>query len=377
MSGQLFTKWFWPDWLSDQGLRACSEGARGVWMDMLCVAAQNDPYGYVGIKGQPLTPAAFARITGVASNHLRTLVAELEVHGVFSRDRAGNIYCRRMVREAKATERDRSNGRKGGNPALRGDYNEPGYVYLAGPRSTDNWYKVGASRDPVRRVQKIRGGLKDASIVLIGAVQTDDMGALEKQWHDKLGRLLGRPEHVGEWFPLNPQALEELRRKFPPLKGRPGGAHPPNGSKPLATSHRDSSVEESLMSEPNGSAIGAEGAFEAYNARAEELGLPIAKALSEKRRKQIRTRLKENPGTWPDAILALGAPFLTGQNDKGWRADLDFVLQPKSYLRLIEGFYRNLHDDHRSKAQLAGDARRENLARAFNAPDLSDSGRRG
>lgn len=341
-------------------------------MDMLCLAAANDRYGYVGIKSQPLSPAAFSRVTGVDPKTLRKLVAELEEHGVFSRDRAGNIFCRRMVREANATERDRHNGRKGGNPALRGEYNEPGYVYLAGPRAEDGWFKIGASTDPVRRIQKIRGSLRDPGIALIGAISTDDMGALERSYHKRLGA----PGHVGEWFPVNPQALEELRRKFLPLKGRP---RRPSGSKPVASNQESPNGDS--MSEPDGSAIGAVGAragrtaFEAYNAVAEELDLPVAKALTDKRLRAIRARLKEHGvDSWSVAMEGLRSPFCRGENDRGWKADLDFVLQPSSYLRLIEGFYRNLHHDDRSSAQRAGDARRENLARAFDAPIVRSGG---
>ena len=42
------------------------------------------------------------------------MLQELELNGVFSRDRRGVIYCRRMVR----AEKSRSNGRLGGNPNL-------------------------------------------------------------------------------------------------------------------------------------------------------------------------------------------------------------------------------------------------------------------
>jgi hypothetical protein len=31
--------------------------------------------------------------------------------------------------------------------------------------------------------------------------------------------------------------------------------------------------------------------------------------------------------------------FCRGENDRGWRADFDFLLQPKSFTKLLEGAY--------------------------------------
>jgi hypothetical protein len=33
------------------------------------------------------------------------------------------------------------------------------------------------------------------------------------------------------------------------------------------------------------------------------------------------------------------SPFLCGENDRGWKANLDFVLQKTSFTRLMEGSY--------------------------------------
>ncbi len=39
MSGTTWSKFYWSDWLSDSALRAVSSAARGLWIDMLCIAA--------------------------------------------------------------------------------------------------------------------------------------------------------------------------------------------------------------------------------------------------------------------------------------------------------------------------------------------------
>src|SRR6185312_10359634 len=115
MSGTVSTRWFWSDWMSDPGLRACSYAARGLWKDLLCIAGGNKAeYGFVSLNGHKLTDAQLARMTNGTEVEVVELLAELEVNGVFNRDRRGIIYCRRMVR----AEKNRSNGRLGGNPNL-------------------------------------------------------------------------------------------------------------------------------------------------------------------------------------------------------------------------------------------------------------------
>lgn len=83
-------------------------------------------------------------------------------------------------------------------------------------------------------------------------------------------------------------------------------------------------------------------AFNAYNDLAEEVGLAKAQVLTTTRRKKIAARLNECGGLrgWIDALAKIrGSPFLRGDNDRGWRADMDFILQASSFTRLMEGAY--------------------------------------
>lgn len=83
-------------------------------------------------------------------------------------------------------------------------------------------------------------------------------------------------------------------------------------------------------------------AFENWNIAAQELGLPLAKSLTPERRRKLAARLRECGGLdgWIEALEKLeNSPFCLGKNDRGWRADLDFMLQPKSFNRLREGAY--------------------------------------
>jgi hypothetical protein len=114
----LFSKWYWRDFDADQGLRACSHGAQALWMRLMSIAAQNEPVGYVSINGVPLSVADIAQQTGWTQEEATAEIAELERRGVFSRDRRGCIYSRRIVKDQKRLRCARDNGKLGGNPTL-------------------------------------------------------------------------------------------------------------------------------------------------------------------------------------------------------------------------------------------------------------------
>ncbi len=118
MTATAWSKFFWADWLADANLRRCSAAARGVWMDMLCVAAQQTPVGFLSANGEPLSPSDVARIGALSEAEAAALIGELERNGVFSRDRKGRIYSRRMVRDERKRRCAAKNGSKGGNPSL-------------------------------------------------------------------------------------------------------------------------------------------------------------------------------------------------------------------------------------------------------------------
>lgn len=87
------------DWMRDPELRCCSLAARGLWMDLICVIHQCDQKGHLQHRsGEPFTTAQIARIAGTSEAECEELVQELEACGVFSRNDAGTIYCRRMAR---------------------------------------------------------------------------------------------------------------------------------------------------------------------------------------------------------------------------------------------------------------------------------------
>ena len=111
-------KFYAQDWRGDQSLRACSLGARGLWIEMLTLAHEAAPYGYVLINGNAPDIPTLARVVGVSESDCESFIDELERHGVFSRTRGGTIYSRKMVRGAQKDATAQKNGKLGGNPSL-------------------------------------------------------------------------------------------------------------------------------------------------------------------------------------------------------------------------------------------------------------------
>ena len=100
--------------------------------------------------------------------------------------------------------------------------------------------------------------------------------------------------------------------------------------------------QENNYSPREGGKSDEELAFEAWNDLASQADLPKAQVLTAERRRKLKARLAECGGIdgWHGALAKIrGSPWCRGENDRGWRADLDFVLQSKSFTRLMEGSY--------------------------------------
>lgn len=84
-------------------------------------------------------------------------------------------------------------------------------------------------------------------------------------------------------------------------------------------------------------------AFETYNATALRCGLPQAAKLTPDRQRKIIARLKDyGLDGWAQALGNIEkSSFLTGGSTNGFRADLDFMLQAKSFGKLHDGGYGN------------------------------------
>ena len=89
-----------------------------------------------------------------------------------------------------------------------------------------------------------------------------------------------------------------------------------------------------------------EQAWTDYNQTAAVCGIPVASKLTAARRKGITARLKDyGLDGWSQALANIEkSSFLTGGTESGWKADLDFVCQAKSFDKLHDGGYGNGRD---------------------------------
>lgn len=95
-----------------------SVGARGLWIEMMCLMHQGSEYGYLKVNGKVILSSNLARMSGATLSEVEGYLGELESAGVFSRDEEGCIFSRRMIRDEQIREARAAGGIKGGNPAL-------------------------------------------------------------------------------------------------------------------------------------------------------------------------------------------------------------------------------------------------------------------
>lgn len=126
--------------------------------------------------------------------------------------------------------------------------------------------------------------------------------------------------------------------------------HPLNESisKPPVSSETIVSSEDPTTPKSNGKvppAVSPEQVVEAWNTMADGAGVPKAKLTPERRRKLSTFVRRHTIDDITEAIWAVPrSPFLCGENDRGWKAGIDFILQPSSFTKLIEGTYdRSTH----------------------------------
>lgn len=119
MAARPWLKFYPADWRADPRLRMCSLAARGLWIDLISYMHEGEPYGHFTIDGVMPEVADIASLIGRPVAEVRRALDELEARQVFSRTEDGVIYSRRMVRDNARDERDRKNGKGGGNPNLK------------------------------------------------------------------------------------------------------------------------------------------------------------------------------------------------------------------------------------------------------------------
>jgi Helix-turn-helix domain len=87
--------------------------------------------------------------------------------------------------------------------------------------------------------------------------------------------------------------------------------------------------------------IPVEKAFENWNRVAKVNNLPLALNLSQERKKKLKARLSEvGLKGWNEALNNLEEmPFCCGENERGWKVNLDWMLSPTNLMKVLEKQY--------------------------------------
>ena len=119
-----YIRFFPTDWTGDMLLRMVGPAERGLWIDLLCLMAECEPYGHLCLSGAPMPDERAAAACGLTLDTYRALLANLESVEVTSRTDAGVIYSRRLVRDhAEFMRSSRAGKSGGGNPAIKNTEN--------------------------------------------------------------------------------------------------------------------------------------------------------------------------------------------------------------------------------------------------------------
>lgn len=112
---------FYPaDWRKDPALSAYSLPAKGLWIEIMCIAHQSEQYGFLILNGVPMRTDQLARMVGESQRMVASLLEELEAAGVFSRDDRGAIFSRRMVKDERIRNARADGGKLGAEHGQKG-----------------------------------------------------------------------------------------------------------------------------------------------------------------------------------------------------------------------------------------------------------------
>jgi len=155
-----YMRWYPSDLDAEPSLRLCSWEACWLWIKMLGLMHQSPQRGYL-LKGNgtPYTETELASsIFGATPDRIKNCLFELEANAVFSRDRRGFIYCRKIVKgekRAKNLSREKTKSRDKSEINRRKN-GEIGDLALAGSDGDIKEISASGSRplvNPESRVQ--------------------------------------------------------------------------------------------------------------------------------------------------------------------------------------------------------------------------------
>jgi len=147
-------------------------------------------------------------------------------------------------------------------------------------------------------------------------------------WEERYDRLLHRM-----WYRVKTEQLSRMLESYCPECDFPAF-----GNEEIP--HSSNLTETSTETPPTPPKVGDTEFLETWN----QSGLPKILVLSGGRKSKLLARLKEPffRDNWKDAIARIAkSRFCMGENDRKWKADIEFFLRPDSVAKAMEGKYDN------------------------------------
>lgn len=107
------------EWMSDSRLRLCSAGARGLWIDILCLMHLSNERGYLLIDDTVLDEEMLQKRLGYDAKEFEYCFTELRRYNIIKKDEKNRYFSKTMVNVQKISEKRSVSGKLGGNPNLK------------------------------------------------------------------------------------------------------------------------------------------------------------------------------------------------------------------------------------------------------------------
>ena len=322
MSTPSHVRFYANDWFTGTvGLKA---DERGVYISM-CV------YQWTIGRRVPLDDTEASRLMGLNFKSYQRLRDRLVVLGKIKRHENGygNDRAERELAAAADAHARKSNGRA--EPATDGRPN--GQAAAGHP---------GSGSAPEKDAEA------DDALLMGKNVESENDPAIDPTIDPMIDPMIDRQIQQQNQHPLiEPEPEPKEREEEDPLT--------PKGE-PLAQPLPDQIDSPLAVSAPAAPSRARQwpaelDAFHAWNAVAIANGLQQAARMTPQRRRSIATRMREHgPEGWQIALDRVAASrFLQGENDRGWRITLDWLISPKNFEKVVDGSYdprpeRNGHD---------------------------------
>ena len=140
------------DWLDNKELRRCSPGARAILADLMCLAHEGYPYGYLTDKLGPLTEEYLASRCVVSVDKLREGITQLKAALRVHENESGALYIKRMVEDEEIRLKRAAGGSLGGNPKLTRKDNLNGNLQIHSEDNRSSRERTRADSDSVSSV---------------------------------------------------------------------------------------------------------------------------------------------------------------------------------------------------------------------------------